>query len=26
LGWVDWPVNYDKEEFRQVKEVAEEIR
>ncbi|HPW54012.1 MAG TPA: glucose-6-phosphate isomerase, partial [Erysipelotrichaceae bacterium] len=26
LGWVDWPVNYDREEFRRVKEVAKEIR
>ena len=25
-GWVDWPVNYDKEEFRRVKECAEKIK
>ncbi|MBR5049241.1 MAG: glucose-6-phosphate isomerase, partial [Erysipelotrichaceae bacterium] len=25
-GWVDWPVNYDKEEFARIKEVAKEIR
>lgn len=26
LGWVDWPLYYDKEEFSRVKEVAKEIR
>ena len=25
-GWVDLPVNYDKEEFRRIKECAEEIK
>ena len=25
-GWVDLPVNYDKEEFQRIKEAAEEIR
>lgn len=26
LGWVDWPVNYDKEELRRIREVAEFVR
>ena len=26
LGWVQWPENYDKEEFERIKEVAKEIR
>ncbi len=26
VGWLDWPVNYDKEEFARIKEVAAEIR
>lgn len=26
LGWVDWPINYDKEEFEKVKEIAKNIR
>lgn len=26
LGWVDLPVNYDKEEFKRIKEAAEKIR
>lgn len=26
LGWVDWPLNYDKEEFRRVQAAAERIR
>ncbi len=26
LGWVDWPVNYDKEEFDKIKIAAEKIR
>lgn len=25
-GWVDWPVNYDKEEFERIKVVADKIR
>ena len=25
-GWVDWPVHYDKEEFRRVKECAKKIK
>lgn len=25
-GWVDWPVNYDKEEFERIKSAAEKIR
>lgn len=26
LGWVDWPINYDIEEFNKVKEIAKNIR
>lgn len=26
LGWIDWPLNYDKDEFAQVKKVAKDIR
>lgn len=26
LGWIDWPINYDKEEFLQVKLAAERIQ
>lgn len=26
LGWVDWPFNYDKEEFNRIKEAAQKIR
>ncbi len=26
LGWVDWPISYDKEEFNKVKEIAKNIR
>ena len=26
LGWVDLPVNYDKEEFSRIKKAAEKIR
>lgn len=26
VGWVDWPTNYDVEEFARIKEVAKEIR
>ncbi|QZY55829.1 glucose-6-phosphate isomerase [Crassaminicella profunda] len=26
LGWVDYPINYDKEEFIRIKEAAEKIR
>ena len=26
LGWVDWPVSYDKDEFNLVKKLAKEIR
>lgn len=26
LGWVDWPINYDKDEFNKVKELAQLIR
>lgn len=26
LGWVDWPINYDKEEFARIKMAAEKIR
>jgi glucose-6-phosphate isomerase len=26
LGWIDLPVNYDKEEFFQIKECAEKIK
>ena len=26
LGWLDWPVNYDKEEFACIKQAAAEIR
>ncbi|MBQ1827279.1 MAG: glucose-6-phosphate isomerase, partial [Erysipelotrichaceae bacterium] len=26
VGWLDWPVNYDKEEFARVKQCAQEIR
>ncbi len=26
IGWLDWPVNYDKEEFARVKQCAKEIR
>ena len=26
LGWVDWPVNYDKEEFERIKEVASKVK
>lgn len=26
LGWVDWPLNYDKEEFAVVKETAKKVR
>lgn len=26
LGWVDWPLNYDKKEFAAVKETAKKIR
>lgn len=26
LGWLDWPINYDKEEFNRIKEVSEKIR
>ncbi|MEG2543463.1 MAG: glucose-6-phosphate isomerase [Longicatena sp.] len=26
VGWVDWPLNYDKEEFARLKRVAKEIR
>lgn len=26
LGWVDWPVTYDKEEFERIKKAAEKIR
>ena len=25
LGWLDWPVNYDKEEFERIKEAAKKI-
>ena len=26
LGWVDWPVNYDKEELARIKEDAKYVR
>jgi glucose-6-phosphate isomerase len=26
LGWVDWPLNYDKEEYDRIKKAAEKIR
>lgn len=26
LGWVDWPICYDKDEFARIKQVAERIR
>jgi len=26
LGWVDWPINYDKNEFNKVKEIAKNVR
>jgi len=26
LGWVDWPVNYNKEELKRIKELSERIR
>lgn len=26
LGWVDWPLNYDKEEFQRMLEVAENVK
>ncbi|MGN1032335.1 MAG: glucose-6-phosphate isomerase, partial [Intestinibacter sp.] len=26
LGWIDWPVNYDKEEFDRIKKAAEKIK
>lgn len=26
LGWLDWPLNYDKEEFGRIKEAAKKIR
>lgn len=26
IGWLDWPLDYDKEEFDRIKSVAEEIR
>ena len=26
LGWVDWPLNYDQDEFNKVKELAQTIR
>ncbi len=26
LGWVDWPLNYNKSEFLRLKQVAEEVR
>lgn len=26
LGWVDWPINYDKDEFVRIKQAAERIR
>lgn len=26
LGWVDWPVNYDKEEFNRILEVASKVK
>ena len=26
LGWLDWPLNYDKEEFERIKKAAEKIR
>ena len=26
LGWVDWPVNYDKEELNRIKKDAEYVR
>ncbi|MBE6125393.1 MAG: glucose-6-phosphate isomerase [Erysipelotrichaceae bacterium] len=26
IGWVEWPYNYDKEEFERIKEAAAEIR
>lgn len=26
LGWVDWPVNYDKEEFERILEVANKVK
>ncbi len=26
LGWVDWPENYDKEEFARIKKVADNVR
>jgi glucose-6-phosphate isomerase len=26
VGWLDWPLNYDKEEFARIKETAKEIR
>ncbi|MBR2066816.1 MAG: glucose-6-phosphate isomerase [Solobacterium sp.] len=26
MGWVEWPVNYDKEEFKRILEVAEKVK
>ncbi|OQP03557.1 glucose-6-phosphate isomerase [Geobacillus sp. 44B] len=26
LGWVDWPIHYDKDEFARIKQAAEKIR
>ncbi|QBQ07974.1 glucose-6-phosphate isomerase [Spiroplasma gladiatoris] len=26
LGWVDWPINFDKEEYQKMKEVAKKLR
>ena len=26
LGWVDWPVNYDKEELQRIKKDAQYVR
>ena len=26
LGWVDWPLNYDKEEFQRMLVVAEHVK
>lgn len=26
LGWLDWPVNYDKKEFERIKNVAEKVK
>ena len=26
LGWLDWPENYDKEEFSRIKELADEVK